>query len=251
MIYLKQRGISMKALSTLILTMLVAFSAQAETVTAAQDPWPPFIQEGSDPGISIALLKAAMEKEGYTVDFKILPWKRALNDVINGNIDILPGAWFTEERAKVLNYSNYYAQNSIKFIKRKGDPFEFNGLDSLSGKKVGIVSGYGYGDEFTHATNFSRPEAGTIEANVKKRLSDRVDLTLEDEIVAKSVMKDAGIDLGSVEFTSNALSVNDLHVATGKANSQGQKIIEAYNRGLAAIKADGTYDKILADYGVK
>ncbi|OZG74888.1 amino acid ABC transporter substrate-binding protein [Hahella sp. CCB-MM4] len=241
----------MKIISTLIVSLLFAFSVQAETVTAAQDPWPPFIQEGSDPGISIALLKAAMAKEGYTVDFKIMPWNRALNEVKNGNVDLLPGAWYTEEREGYLIYSDYYAQNSIKFIKKKGDAFEFNGLDSLSGKKVGIVSGYGYGDEFSKAGNFSRPEAGSIEANIKKLLSGRIDLTLEDEIVAKSVIKGAGLDLGAVDFTTSALSVNNLHVAAGRANARGQKIIDAYNRGLAAIKADGTYNKILADYGVK
>ncbi|WP_020410716.1 transporter substrate-binding domain-containing protein [Hahella ganghwensis] len=234
----------MKFISALILGLFTTFSAMAENVTAAQDPWPPFVQEGPDPGISIALLKAAMAKEGYNVDFRIMPWNRA-----NGNVDLLPGAWFTEERSSYLIYSDYYVQSSIKFIKKKGDPFEYTGLDSLSGKKVGIVSGYG--DEFSGSTNFSRPEAGSIEANIKKLVSGRIDLTLEDEIVAKSVIKGAGLDLGAVDFTKEALSVNNLHVAAGKANARGQQIIDAYNRGLAAIKADGTYEKILADYGVK
>lgn len=36
----------------------------------------------------------------------------------------------------------------MKFIKKVGDNFEFVGLVSLNGKKVGIVCGYGYGDEF-------------------------------------------------------------------------------------------------------
>jgi polar amino acid transport system substrate-binding protein len=241
----------MKIVNALVLSLFLSFSVQAETVTAAQDPWPPFIQKGADSGLSIALIKAAMEKEGYTVDFKIMPWNRALNEVKNGNVDILPGAWYTDERAGYLIYSDYYAQNSIKFIKRKGDNFEFNGLDSLSGKKVGIVAGYGYGDEFSNAPNFSRPETGSIEANIKKLLSNRIDLTLDDEIVAKSVLKRAGMDLGAIDFTANALSVNNLHIASGKANARGQKIIDAFNKGLAAIKADGTYKKILADYGIQ
>ncbi|WP_428633562.1 substrate-binding periplasmic protein [Sedimenticola sp.] len=241
----------MKRVLALILGLLLACTAQAETVIAAQDPWPPFIQQGADSGLSISLLKAAMKRGGYDIEFKLMPWNRALNEVKNGKLDLLPGAWYTDERSNYLIYSDPYVQNSIKFIKKKNDPFEYDGLKSLSGKKVGIVSGYGYGDDFSKADNFSRPEAGSVEANIKKLLSGRIDLTLEDEIVAKSVIKKSGLDLGAVGFTAQGLSVNNLHVATGKANPRGQKIIDAYNKGLAAIKADGTYDQILAEYGVK
>lgn len=241
----------MKSITALIFTMMLTVTAQAETITAAQSEWSPFIKANGDNGLSVALLKAAMAKVGYDVDFKIVPWNRAVNEVKSGKIDILPAVWLTEERKQAFYFSEHYAENSIKFIMKRDDEFEYHGLASLEGKKVGIISGYGYGEEFSAATTFTRPEVNEFSANIKKLINGRIDLTLEDEIAAKSIIKEAGLDLNAVKFTHNALSVKNLYVAAGKANPKGQSIIDAYNIGLAEIKADGTYQKILNQYGIQ
>ncbi|CAM3899551.1 transporter substrate-binding domain-containing protein [Vibrio aquimaris] len=238
----------------LLLAVAALFSVQsfAATVTAAQDPWAPFVQkDSSNPGVSVEILTEAMKSQGYDVDFKIMPWTRALNEVKDGRIDILVATWFTNERTAFLNYSEPYLENSLKFIKRKGDAFEYNGMDSLSGKTVGIIRNYGYGDDFLGASNFKKPEANDLVSNAKKLVAKRIDLTLEDELVAKSTLSGAGMNLADFEFTKNALSVNPLHVTSGLANSNNGKYIDAFNKGLAEIKSNGTFDKILAKYGIK
>lgn len=232
------------------LTCLLGF-AHADTITAAQDPWPPFVQDQGDPGLSVDLVRAALEHEGYEVEFTIMPWARAIDQVRNGNIDVLVATWYTEERTAYLRYSEPYIQNQLKFIKQAGDSFEFNGLDSLTGKTVGVVRDYGYGDEFSNAPNFSRPETNNIASNLLKLQAGRIDLTLEDEIVALSTMKNEGIDPSAFEFTENSLSVNDLHVSSGIANARSEEIIAAFNRGLAAIRENGTMAELLKKYGVE
>jgi len=234
-----------------LFSALLLFSScwlNAATYTAAQDPWPPFIKTDGDPGISVEIVRAALESQGHQMEMKILPWARALDSVKKGSIDILVATWFTEERTAFLRYSEPYGENSIKFIKRKGDGFEFNGMDSLSGKKVGIIRGYGYGTEFLNAGNFTRPETQDLIANVKKLIANRIDLTLEDEIVARSLMAKHPGMVDKIEFTSNALSVNKLYVTSGTANANSEAIIDAFNKGLEAIKANGTYDAILKKY---
>lgn len=37
----------MKSIATLISVVLCSFSAWAQTITAAQDPWPPFVMENA------------------------------------------------------------------------------------------------------------------------------------------------------------------------------------------------------------
>jgi len=237
--------------SLFVLLALIMGVAQADTVTAAQDPWPPFVQEKGEPGLSVDLVRAALEHEGYELEMTIMPWARAIDQVKNGNIDVLVATWYTEERSDYLRYSEPYMQNQLKFIKQAGDDFEFNGLDSLTGKTVGVVRGYGYGDDFLNATNFSRPETSSIGSNLLKLDAGRIDLTLEDEIVALSTMKSEGIDSSKYDFTNNALSVNDLHVTSGVANARSEEIIAAFNRGLAAIRENGTMAELLAKYGVE
>ena len=233
-----------------LLTLFLGF-AQADTITAAQDPWPPFVQDQAEAGLSVDLVRAALEHEGYELEMTIMPWARAIDQVKNGNIDVLVATWYTEERTAYLRYSEPYMQNQLKFIKQAGDNFEFDGLASLSGKTVGVVRDYGYGDEFSNAPNFTRPETNNIASNLLKLKAGRIDLTLEDEIVALSTMKNEGIDSSAFDFTENALSVNNLHVSSGIANARSEEIIAAFNRGLVAIRDNGTMAELLSKYGVE
>lgn len=242
----------MRNLFLLVVTTVLSMSVNAAVVTAAQDPWAPFVQkDNANPGVSVEIITEAFKSQGHTVDFKIMPWTRALNEVKTGKVDVLVATWYTNERTSYLKYSDPYLENSLKFIKRKGDGYEYNGFDSLSGKTVGIIRNYGYGDEFLAATNFKKPEANDLVANAKKLMAKRIDLTLEDELVAKSTLTGAGMNLADFEFTNNALSVNPLHVTSGLANPNNTQYIEAFNKGLAEIKANGKFDEILAKYGIK
>lgn len=237
----------------LLLGLLLASPAWSETITAAADPYPPFV-DATQPkqGITMQIVRAAYATQGYDIEMHFVPWARAINAVKDGEYDILPNAWWTQERAAFLLYSVPYLKTEIKFIKRKGDPFEYTGLESLNGKMVGIVRGYGYGDAFLNAGNFYRPEVGTIMQNIKKLLLGRIDLTLEDEIVVRAVLKQDAPELQQqIEFTQNPLSTQELHVTSGLKNPRHKAIIEAFNKGLATIKANGTYDKILSDNGLK
>ncbi|WP_024302082.1 ABC transporter substrate-binding protein [Pseudogulbenkiania sp. MAI-1] len=237
----------------LLLGLMLSAPAWSEKITAAADPYPPFA-DPSHPkqGISLQIIRAAYATQGYTVEMHFVPWARAIAGVKNGEYDILPNTWWTQERTAFLLYSDPYMKNEIKFIKRKGDPFEYKGLGSLTGKTVGIVRGYGYGDEFLNAANFNRPEVVEVMQNIKKLVLGRIDLTLEDEVVARWIIKhDAPNLLQQIEFTHNALSTQQLHVTSGLKNPRHKAIIEAFNKGLATIKANGTFDKILRENALK
>ncbi len=226
--------------------------SRAETITAAGDPWLPFLDPDSPTqGISLEIVRAAFATQGYTIEMHFFPWARALNNVKEVDNDILISTWYTEERTAYLAYSDPYLENQIKFIKRKGDNFEYHGLDSLAGKSVAVVRGYGYGDEFLNATSFMRAEAKDLVTNLRKLVSGRVDLTLEDEIVARTVMKKEMPELlKQVTFTKNTLNSNKIHIAVSLKNSLRDEIISAFNKGLAEIKTDGTYQAILQKNGI-
>ncbi len=236
----------------LSLMLVLSLSAKAETITAAGDPWPPFLDpDEPKQGIALEIVRAALATQGMEVKMHFVPWARAIKGVKESDYDVLIGTWYTEERTQYLAYSDPYLENQIKFIKRKGDGYEYQGLDSLSGKSVAVVRGYGYGDEFLNHPGFKRPEAKDLISNLRKLVSNRVDLTLEDEIVARAMMKKEMPELlGKVEFTQNAMSSNKLHVTVGLSNSLKDKILNAFNTGLKEIKANGTYESILKKHGV-
>ena len=235
------------------LCLILSFACRADTFVAAGDPWPPFLDpDDKEQGVSVAIVRAALKTQGHELEFRFMPWARAMDGVKNANMDVLVSAWRTKEREAFLAFSEPYLENAIKFITRKDDDFEFHGLQSLAGKAVGIVRGYGYGDEFLSATHFKRPEVKEITLNIKKLIAGRIDLTLDDELVAKSAISKKNPKLlQKIRFTNNALSRNSVHVASGLANAKHQQILDAFNKGLNSIKGNGEFDAILKQYKLK
>ncbi len=56
--------------------------------------------------------------------------------------------------------------------------------------------------------------------------------------------------LDQIEFTQGSLSSNKLYVTSGLKNPKHQELIQAFNKGLEEIKANGTYNAIFAKYGI-
>ena len=114
-----------------------------------------------------------------------------------------------------------------------------------------MIRGYGYSDAFNLATHFTREEVPSMEHNINKVLLGRIDLTLEDEITAKLLIRKMGPKVEEqLDFTSNALASNPLYVAAGLKHPRHKEIVEAFNRGLQVIKADGSFLAIEKRYGL-
>lgn len=233
--------------------MLLPVMAMAETLTAVGDPWPPFLDPSqAKQGVATEIAQAAFATQGYHVELKFMPWQRAIDGVSHGEFDILIGTWKTPEREGFLEFSEPYAVNDLKFIKRKGDSFEFTDLNSLSGKKIGIVRGYGYSEAFLQANNFKREETPTLISNLLKLVNKRIDLTLEDELDARNIIsKEQPELLDAIEFVSPPISSNGLHVSAGLKNPKHAAIIAAFNKGFAIIKANGQLAEILKHNGMQ
>jgi len=238
--------------SFMILLLTAGVCCAATEITAASDPWPPFTNPDTpEQGLSLEITRAAFETQNYAVTMNFVPWARAEDGVRQGNYDIQTNMWMTDSRKEDFLFSEPYAENQIKFIKRKGDPFEYTDFGSLQGLSLGVVRGYGYGDDFWNASEFSRQEANDLVTNVKKLVAGRIDLTLEDEIVARYILSEKAPELlDQIEFTQGSLSSNKLYVTSGLKNPKHQELIQAFNKGLEEIKANGTYHAIFAKYGM-
>lgn len=233
-------------------SLLFASAAQAQNLSGTATEWAPFTgSKLNSGGIVTDIVTQVFEQAGHDLSMKYLPWERALAESKAGKINVLVGAWYSEERAQNFYMSEPFLHNRIVFIKPKGNSFEFNGLDSLSGKKVGVIRGWAYSEEFNQASNFKKPDTGSLVNNLKKLSANRIDLTLSDEIVARYTLGNELPQMkDSFAFTSNALGEKGLHIAISRSNPQGQALIDAFNQSLAALKADGSYGNILKNHGL-
>lgn len=198
-------------------------------------------------GFSNDLTVQVMKRMGYTVQVTVMPWNRALEAVKAGEYDILPTVWYNKDRESFLKYSEPFAVNRLVFVHRADQPFEFHSLDDLKGKTVGTVFGYAYDPNFLSSNLFKREEVKDIVLNLKKVAAGRIDLTLDDELVLKYLIQTQAPDLQSkLALTKGALTENKLYVAFSRKRPDADKLAADFNKGLAELKADGTYAKILA-----
>ncbi len=239
-------------LLVLCLPFTGASSTYAEdliVLSAGADPWPPYIDETLPKGgVSVQIADAALRTEGYTVVNKILPWARAIEETKQARVDLILDAWWSKERSKYFAYSRPYINGPLKFIKRKGDDFDYEGLASLNNKSIVLVRNYAYGDAFLEAKNYERYLSQDFMQSIQMLVRSRVDLTLENELVARTRIKQAAPELlEHLEWADTPLSDAFVYVICSYKHPQHEKIIAAFNRGLATILENGVYADILAN----
>jgi polar amino acid transport system substrate-binding protein len=242
----------MKTLLLACLLSVLPLAGMARTIVVVGDPYPPFVDpKNPQDGLALEIIRAAYKTQGHEVKMVFMPWARAEKGVTEGTYDVLAATWHTEARAKVLAFSTPYSASTIKFIKRKGDPFEYTGLDSLKNKRVGAVRGYAYGDSLANPSSFFRDDVVDFATNIRKLLVNHIDLTLEDEIVAKfTLSREFPEAQGKFEFSKNALSRNLLYITAGLKNPHHADLIGSFNNGFDRIKANGILDGIYQKYGL-
>tara|TARA_R110001592_G_scaffold10098_2_gene52602 strand:- start:11082 stop:11870 length:789 start_codon:yes stop_codon:yes gene_type:complete len=219
------------------------------TLSAGADPWPPYIDESLPlGGVSVQIADAAFSTQGYTVKNQILPWARAMEEVKQARVDLILDAWWSQKRSEHYIYSRPYINGPLKFIKRKGDDFQFTDLSSLNGKSLALVRNYAYNDELLRSKNYTRYEVNNFIQGVQMLSLKRVDLILENELVARTrIAQERPELLMELEFTDNPISDNYVFLMASYKHPKHQEIIGAFNKGLDVILKNGTYHQILRD----
>jgi len=78
----------------------------------------------------------------------------------------------------------------------------------------------------------------------------RVDLTLEDEYVARYYLNRELVDLrDQLEFLHKPLSENGLHILVRRSHPQNTAIAAAFNQAIRAMRDDGSYAEIFKRHG--
>ena len=208
---------------------------------------PPFMYgaEGKAMGVYPAILAEAFKKMGVPLEMDAVPWKRAIAAIDEGKAGV-GGIYKNEERLQKYDYSDKLFDEVIVVYVRKGAEFEFTGVPSLLGKKVGVLRGWSYGDDFDAAAkagkittdeaegdgqNFAKLAAGRVDAVLAVRESGDINLATPD--IAKAVV-------ALPTPLSNSPSFLAFNKSAGKA-----EVLAKFNAALAQMKADGSMDKLV------
>jgi polar amino acid transport system substrate-binding protein len=114
-----------------------------------------------------------------------------------------------------------------------------------------VVRGYAYSPPFDNDESLQKVPVHSFAMAVRMLAADRVKLTLEDEFVARYYLaRESPKVRNAVEFLPKPLSENSLHIMVSLKNPEHARIVAGFDREIAAMKVDGSYDKLMKRHGM-
>ncbi|MCG6573224.1 amino acid ABC transporter substrate-binding protein [Pseudomonas sp. AF32] len=236
----------------LIGLLLWGYDACAQKLRLVGDGWPPFTDSTLvNGGLATDIVSTALARAGYASEFEQVPWARAMLGISEGRYDVLVNAWYSEERTLIGQFSAEYLLNRVRFLKRKDATVEFDNLQQLYAYPIAVVRGYAYSKAFDEDQQLQKVPVHNFAMAVRMLAADRVKLTLEDEYVARYYLtRESAKVRNSVEFLPKPLSENSLHILVSLKNPEHEQIVAGFDRAIAAMKADGSYARLLKQHGM-
>ncbi|MDP1900916.1 MAG: basic amino acid ABC transporter substrate-binding protein [Rubrivivax sp.] len=197
-------------------------------------------------GFDIEVVKAVAAKAGIEVKFVNTPWEGIFNALGQGDRDLVVSAvTITPERQQTMDFSDpYFDAQQLIAVKASSKIAKFADLKKL---KVGVQTGT-TGDEAVSKLQ------GKTSANIKRFESTPLALKELESGGVDAVVADNGVVIhyvannpgGKFKTVADKDFVPEQYgIALKKGNAE---LLAKVNKGLAEIKADGSYDAIFTKY---
>jgi len=235
----------------LVTAALLALGASAqaqETVRIATEgayaPWNFVNEAGELAGYEIDLGNAICAKAGITCEFVANDWDSIIPNLLAGNYDvIMAGMSITDERRETIDFSdNYFPPDPSKFVAAAGAGID---IANLEGKRIGVQGGTiqaAYAEQNLSANN-TVVSFSTADQAMADLAGGNLDTIIADGAYLDPVVAASN---GALEFVGDEVMIGD---GIGAGIRKDEPELKAQlDDALAALKADGTVDKLIAQY---
>jgi len=247
------RKIVTRILLIVLLFMLLPMSAFAESddtestktlVFLGNQNLPPmvYLEDGMPKGIVVDIVHALEKKMGCTIEVKAMNWAEAQEIVKQGGADALIQINITEERKKIYDFSDPLLESKFSIFTHT-DTIGILGKEDLHGLKVGVEA-KGYPSIVLESdSQIELINTPTILDAFHMLKDGSIDAVVVDEWVGAYILAKNKID--GVVITGEPIATSQSSIAVKRGNSE---LLTEINKGLAEMKADGTYQQILDDW---
>lgn len=238
------------------LAALVSLGSAADTISIRADEWFPINgqPDAAKPGFMIELARRIFEEAGHQVDYRLMPWERALDSVRKGEFDCVVGA-YKEDAPDFVFPSENWGVDDTGFFVREGDDWHYSGPPSLLQRKVAVINGYAYGDTLDQLIE-ANPSvfqglggSDALEKNIKKLEAGRADVIIESPAVMRAKLKEMGVS--GIVLAGTLDEPSDLFIACSPAKASSRQYVALVDEGTAKLRASGELARIMASYGLE
>ena len=206
-------------------------------------------------GLDLDIFNAIMARANLSATYTELPWKRHLQYIKTGEMDLAMGASYTPERASYADYTIPYRKETVKLYVKKGqvDNIKLNNLADLiaSPYMIGVEGGYYYGKEYQELIKQPKfhaqlNEVIDIEQNVQLLLKGHIDGFLVDPVTMKAFVNKYKMH-GEFEQHPITIYSDDIYIMVSK-KLKDKTVVTKINRAITDLKKSGELSQIILEW---
>lgn len=207
---------------------------------------PPFMygQHGKAMGIYPALINAAFADMKIPVLVEAKPWKRAFAEIDTGRAGV-GGLYKNAERLEKYDYSDQLFVEKLVVYFNANKPIAFGGIEDLRGRRIGVIRGWSYGDDFDRLRRsgaFTAEEVASDQQNFAKLASERLDAVI--------AISEPGSTLAprfaNIRAATTPLALNPTFLAFSKSANR-RALLQQFDQSLKKLQRSGEYQRIIEE----
>jgi polar amino acid transport system substrate-binding protein len=241
--------------NAVFLFLLVGYSGLAYAQTAISMTsldWPPYVgKDVSGQGIATVVVRNVFSEMGLSLKVDFFPWDRARENARSAPYSGYYPA-YQEEILSGFIASDPVFSSPLVVAERIASPLTITSEQSLIGKKIGVVQGYGNTvafDDLVAKGKIKTDKAPEDNVNILKLASGRVDgIMIDLYTMAYILQTDKNLIPIAKEVRANSVVIanKSLYVAFPDT-PEGHKYRDAFNLALKKVPVK----KIVEDYLIK
>lgn len=204
-------------------------------------------------GPYLRVIRAVFERAGFDVKFEFYPWKRALAQALNEEVQASAYWAASRRRRKRFYQSKPLAKDRVVFFYRRDNPLKgWQSFEALADYKIGVTRGYTYTDEFWHQVKkglLDIDRANKDLNNFKKLVHGRIGLFPCEKRRGYYLLREklSPAKAAQISHCTKPLTVTTCHLLFTKSDPDSRRLRRIFNKQLKRLKQETEYSKYWED----
>ena len=214
--------------------------------------WPPYNGENFEGGgCDTKIVTETFKLINIQVEYGYFPWARSYALAASGEWD---GAVAWDDTPRILEENWASAEpTSVQdwvFFSRTDNKFEWQTLDDLNNKNVGITVGYLYAgvfDDLKDGGDIHFIENTTDEANFKMLFAGRIDVFPMEKQVGQFILNESFSEeeKKQITFSDKSFANFESHLLLTKVIPENEQIMKEFDKAFQKLKQSGRYNELI------